>query len=323
MNEEFVNIMNNLGKNNIPFIFIIDFHCVKSLIIPIAEIDRQTILFDFCGKSNYQQLGNEKPDNLVFEKFPIEYGKYKRRFDRAYENILFGNSYLLNLTCPTTVNTNLSLKEIFFCSQAKYKLWLKDRFVVFSPETFVRIGENRISSYPMKGTIDAAIENARQKILSDKKELAEHNTIVDLIRNDLSMVAEKVRVEKFRYIEKLQTNNKDLLQVSSKISGKLPFGWESRIGSIMRQILPAGSISGAPKRKTVEIIREAEQYERGFYTGVMGYYEDSRVDSAVMIRYIENDSGNMVFKSGGGITAQSDPKKEYEEMIDKVYVPFV
>ena len=86
-------------------------------------------------------------------------------------------------------------------------------------------------------------------------------------------------------------------------------------------MLPAGSISGAPKRKTVEIIREAETYERGFYTGVMGYFDGETLDSAVMIRFLEQDGDRFIFKSGGGITFQSRARDEYEEMISKIYVP--
>jgi len=109
----------------------------------------------------------------------------------------------------------------------------------------------------MKGTIDAAVENAVSIIINDKKELAEHYTIVDLIRNDLNMVAKKVRVDRFRYIDEIKTIRKNLLQVSSQISGELTPDWHNRIGDILFTLLPAGSISGAPKKKTVEIIKDA------------------------------------------------------------------
>ena len=87
-------------------------------------------------------------------------------------------------------------------------------------------------------------------------------------------------------------------------------------------MLPAGSITGAPKKKTVEIIREAETYRRGFYTGVMGYFDGNNLDSGVLIRFLEQGEDNrMIFKSGGGITFQSDVNDEYDEMKKKVYVP--
>jgi len=90
----------------------------------------------------------------------------------------------------------------------------------------------------------------------------------------------------------------------------------------LMKLLPAGSISGAPKPSTLQIINDAEGYERGYYTGIMGYFDGQNFESAVMIRYIENENGKFVFKSGGGITTKSDVQSEYQEIIDKVYLPF-
>ncbi len=87
------------------------------------------------------------------------------------------------------METNLTLQEIFSGSKAPFKLYIEDELVVFSPERFIRISGNSISSNPMKGTIDARIPGAHAKLTSDRKEDAEHNTIVDLIRNDLSTIA--------------------------------------------------------------------------------------------------------------------------------------
>jgi para-aminobenzoate synthetase component 1 len=173
----------------------------------------------------------------------------------------------------------------------------------------------------MKGTIDAAVENAEEEILNNFKETAEHNTIVDLIRNDLNSVAKNVNVEKFRYLESVKTHEKELLQVSSKITGILPPDYPSRIGAILFSMLPAGSICGAPKRKTVEIILKNERYRRGYYTGIAGWFDGSELESTVLIRFIEKTRRGFVFKSGGGITHFSQAELEYQEMIDKVYVP--
>jgi para-aminobenzoate synthetase component 1 len=87
------------------------------------------------------------------------------------------------------------------------------------------------------------------------------------------------------------------------------------------KLLPAGSISGAPKTKTVEIIRQAEQEKRGYYTGVVGYFDGKNLDCGVMIRFIEKQNGTFFYRSGGGITTQSIAEAEYQETIDKVYVP--
>ena len=196
-------------------------------------------------------------------------------------------------------------------------------FVCFSPETFIRIKGGRIYSYPMKGTLDASLPDAEKQLMEDEKEAAEHATIVDLIRNDLSRVAEDVKVDKYRYIDVLHTNKGDILQTSSEISGRLPEDYRHHLGEILAAQLPAGSITGAPKAKTMQIIHEAEGYDRGFYTGIMGIYDQGELNSAVMIRFIEEeDEDRKYFKAGGGITSKSDCRKEYEEVIQKIYLPF-
>lgn len=315
-----IQLMNEYGKSKIPFLFVIDFEMKHPIVLQLNEVDPSILLFNINGKRNYNiEL---KPGNsILFQKHPINIEEYKAVFKKVRAEINAGNTYLLNLTFPTKIDTNLTLEEIFFLSRAEYKLLYKNKFVVFSPESFVKISGGSISSFPMKGTIDASIENAEQIILNDPKETAEHNTIVDLIRNDLSMVAKNVHVVKFRYIEKIITNDKTLLQVSSKITGRLEDDFYSRIGEIIFDLLPAGSISGAPKKKTVEIIKEYEIYSRGFYTGVFGYFDGSSLDSGVMIRFIENTNDGLIYKSGGGITFMSNPESEYQELIDKVYVP--
>ena len=317
-----VQLMNEYGKNKIPFLFVIDFDMKQPIVLRLDEIDPAILRYNINGKRNYNNdLKSGNP--ILFEKIPVVFKKYKTVFDKVMSEINSGNTYLLNLTFPTKIKTNLTLEQIFSLSRADYKLFYKDRFVVFSPESFVRIKDGLISSFPMKGTIDASIENAESIILSDPKETAEHNTIVDLIRNDLSIVAKNVRVEKFRYIGKITTTGKTLLQVSSKITGKLDDDFKANLGELFFNLLPAGSVSGAPKKKTVEIINEHEIYSRGFYTGVFGYFDGHLLDSGVMIRFIEKTTDGLIYKSGGGITFISNPEAEHQELIDKVYVPII
>jgi para-aminobenzoate synthetase component I len=315
-----VQLMNEYGKDKIPFLFIIDFEMKQPVVIKLSEVNPSSFLFNINGEKNYD-VKIELNDSILFEKYPVSYEKYNAVYEDILKEINVGNTYLINLTFPTKINTNLTLEQIFLFSRAEYRLLYKNKFVVFSPESFVKISDGIISSFPMKGTIDASIENAEQIILNDPKEIAEHNTIIDLIRNDLSMVSKNVRLERYRYVEKIITNNKILLQVSSKISGELENDFSRRIGEIIFNLLPAGSISGAPKKKTVDIIKSSEIYSRGFYTGVFGYFNGSSLDSGVMIRFIEKTDEELIFKSGGGITFMSSPESEYQEMIDKVYVP--
>lgn len=323
LNKSFVHQLNQLGKQKTPFVFIIDFDITEaSQIIPLSELkDSKAIQFNINGISNFDSNNELFQKTVQLEKYPIDYERYKKAFEYCIEELNYGNSYLLNLTFPTRIECNLTLQEIFKFSQAKYKLYFKNKFVCFSPETFIQIKNGVISSNPMKGTSLANSENAATDLLNNKKEYAEHATIVDLIRNDLNRVAKKIKVEEFRYLDYIPTHNGELIQVSSKISGQLPDNYQENIGDILSKLLPAGSITGAPKRKTIEIIKTAEQYERGFYTGVFGYFDGQNLDSAVMIRFIENIDEKLYFKSGGGITNQSNPKAEYQELIDKVYVP--
>jgi para-aminobenzoate synthetase component 1 len=319
--EKAIKTMNILGDAKIPFLFIIDFEMKQPIIYKMEDIP-ENLLFDINGINNYKSENTfNKHLPFYFTKKPVAFDNYQQAFNKVIDHLNYGNTYLLNLTLPTSIETDLSLQSIFYRSKARYKLCYKDEFVVFSPEIFVQIQENLITSYPMKGTIDANIPNAADIILGDEKETAEHYTIVDLIRNDLSMVAKNVKVEKFRYIEHLITSDKHLLQLSSKISGELPSDYTKHIGDIIFRLLPAGSISGAPKKKTIEIIHEVEPYNRGYYTGIMGYFDGKNLDSGVMIRFIEKTPQGLIYKSGGGITTMSDVNKEYQELIDKVYVP--
>jgi para-aminobenzoate synthetase component I len=254
-----------------------------------------------------QGFGTELPPEFRFEAVPMAFPRYEKAFSLVKKHILHGNSFLLNLTFPTPVKTDLTLQQIFHAGAAPYRLLYGDRFVVFSPETFVTIGGNTIRSFPMKGTIDAALPDAERRLLENEKELWEHNTIVDLIRNDLSMVSADVRVARFRYVDRIRTHRGELLQVSSEIEGRLGGGWRSGLGELLLRMLPAGSISGAPKRKTVEIIAEAEGEPRGFFTGIFGIFDGEAVDSAVMIRYIERvDAGNAVGRDAGNDTVNVD-----------------
>ncbi|MCU7617395.1 aminodeoxychorismate synthase component I [Chryseobacterium sp. PBS4-4] len=312
--------MDELSLQKVPFFFITDFLVDQIEIYTEEQLEKKGLLIDF------QNFKNTKPTEELHKKtewksFPETIESFKKGFDKVQKNIRLGNSYLVNYTRKTKIETNLTLEEIFYHSRAKYKVLYKDFFVFFSPETFVKISDNKILTYPMKGTIDASLPNAEEILKNDKKEKAEHYTVVDLLRNDLSMVADDVKVDKFQHIDFLKTQQKDLFAMSSEISGNLKPEFQGKIGSIMRKLLPAGSILGAPKPKTLEITLEAEGFDRGFYTGVCGWFDGENLDSCVMIRFIEKENDTLYFKSGGGITHMSTLEDEYQEMKNKIYVP--
>ena len=318
--QDFINTLNRWGREQIPFLFVIDFEFEKPTAIRLDELGSENIQFSFPGFKHCKEASRSAQVSLL-QKRPESFELYQKKFNSVFAHLNYGDSYLTNLTVKTEIGIQGDFDALFHAARAPYKLLFRDEFLVFSPESFVKIREGKIYSYPMKGTIDAATDNASQTILSDPKELAEHVTIVDLIRNDLSQVAHNVRVNRFRYIEEINTNSKNLLQVSSEIVGDLQENFRHKLGDLLAKLLPAGSVSGAPKPKTLEIIAEAEGEPRGYYTGIFGYFDGTDLDSAVMIRFIERDGDNFFYRSGGGITTQSSASLEYQEVIDKVYLP--
>uniref|UniRef100_UPI004048A992 aminodeoxychorismate synthase component I n=1 Tax=Aliarcobacter sp. TaxID=2321116 RepID=UPI004048A992 len=314
--------LNKFGFEKEPFLFVLSYDLKEFYIEKLSSLP-DSIKFQLNSKE-HQKIKIDK--KITIKKFPITFEEYEKKFNYIQEEIKSGNSYLLNLTSQSKIKTNLSLNEIYDFVDAKFKLRFENKdndFVCFSPERFVEIKKNKIFTYPMKGTIDASIPNAQARILGDTKEMAEHTMVVDLLRNDLGIVGKKVRVDKFRYIDKINAGDKKLLQVSSKISAHLEENWHERIGDIITSILPAGSITGTPKKKTVEILENIEGYNRDFYTGIFGVFDGVNLDSSVMIRFIQKEkNGEIFYKSGGGITCDSNVNLEYQELIDKIYLPF-
>ena len=308
--------LDRLFRKKTPCIVISDFEGEKLEVYTLKEAKEAGI--EFCIDHNR----THRAHTLSLTKKPSSFDAYNAKFQHVIEEIKSGNTYLLNLTQPTPIELhNTTLEEIFLHANAPYKIKYKNRFVCFSPETFIQIQNNTVTTFPMKGTIDATLPNAAETILADQKEMAEHVMVVDLLRNDLGIVADQIKVEQFRYITRIDTSEKSLLQVSSKINGVLPKEWRENFSSVFLPLLPAGSISGTPKKKTVELIKKIENYERGFFSGVFGYFDGENFDSCVMIRFIEKTPHGYIYKSGGGITIESHAMAEYREMLDKVYIP--
>lgn len=298
-----------------PFLFIISYDKTQIFAQKLSELSGE-IAYSFNCEARVD-LG--KKANLV--KYPVDFKTYANSFRQVIEEIKSGNTYLLNLTFRSKIETSLSFSEIFAQANAPYKLLIDDKFVCFSPECFVKIEDNTISTYPMKGTIDASVTNAKEQILNNIKETAEHTMIVDLMRNDLNMVAIKTAVPKFRYIDKIKAGDKELLQVSSEIKAQLSDNWHKNLGRILDKLTPAGSISGTPKQSTLKIIDRVESFSRGLYCGVFGVYDGKSLKSAVMIRAIVKEGNKLYYHSGGGITLDSNLEMEYQELLDKIYLP--
>lgn len=229
----------------------------------------------------------------------------------------YGFSYLVNYCSQSEVSISRSIQTLFDQSAAPFTVWFEDHFISFSPEAFVNVTGNLIETTPMKGT---GFDGAR--LLADQKEQAEHATVVDLLRNDLGRVAENITVGEYRYLTEIpQRDGRTLYQTSTRITGEMPTGWRATIGEWLPKLLPAGSISGAPKKKTLELIHKYESEQRGFFTGVAVLFDGQNLMSSVLIRYLDLAARPLKFRSGAGITIYSDPEEEYQEILNKVYIP--
>ena len=302
-----------------PFFFLLDFELGKPRFYTEDDwVHRGTVAFDFPGQPDLNRAATEVP---TLRSQPIGTARYREAFAVIQDGLQRGDSFLTNLTFPTPIELSADLPTVYRAVEAKYRVLLPHEFVCFSPETFVTIdGAGYIATSPMKGTA-ADTPTDRTALLSDPKEVAEHATIVDLLRNDLSQVARGVRVTDYRYLRATDRQGGALVQTSSDIGGQLPADWRSSLGSILLRLLPAGSVSGAPKSATLDLIRQAEGQPRGYYCGVAGCYDGQRLDTCVLIRCIVRRGGRYYFHSGGGITARSEWQREYRELNAKIRLP--
>ncbi|MDR1985989.1 MAG: anthranilate synthase component I family protein [Treponema sp.] len=189
-----------------------------------------------------------------------------------------------------------------------------------SPETMVKLVGNQVFTFPLAGTRprgktpaeDAALE---QDLLGDPKELAEHTMLVDLGRNDLGKIAAfgSVQVEKYRSVEKFS----HVMHIGSTVQGVLREG-RTALDAI-DAVLPAGTLSGAPKIRACQIINELENNKRGIYGGAIGYLGFSgAMDTCIAIRLVFKKNGKVFIRSGAGIVADSVPEREFEECSNKL-----
>ncbi|MDD2634456.1 MAG: aminodeoxychorismate synthase component I [Bacteroidales bacterium] len=313
--------INKASSQQTPFFFAINYEMSEGLFID-NPLNQSEALFHFKGIANKSSKQAVR-QNIELTVYPIAKEEYRLMFELAQQGLKSGEINVINLTARTPISTNINCSEMFFRSQSPYRIYVPGKFICFSPERFVKIENGIISSNPMKGTIDASIPNAEQVVLHDSKEIAEHTATVQLVSEELSSVAHNVGIKRFRYIDQIESQNRTLLQVSSEIVGKLPNDYMSRMGDIIFSLLPAASITGSPKTKTIEYISLAEVQPRGYYCGIAGYFDGKTLDTTVLIRFIEIDGKNMFFRSGGGVTIDSICEKEYQEVLDKIYLPII
>ena len=187
-----------------------------------------------------------------------------------------------------------------------------------SPETLVKLQDGRLYTFPLAGTRprgateeDAALE---RELLADEKELSEHNMLVDLGRNDLGKISKFGSVSVEKYMSVLRFSH--VMHIGSTVTGEI---CEGKTGlDAINAVLPAGTLSGAPKIRAMQIIDELEQNKRGIYGGAIGYLDfTGNMDTCIAIRIAYKKNGKVFICSGAGIVAGSDPESEYQECLNK------
>jgi len=188
-----------------------------------------------------------------------------------------------------------------------------------SPETLVKLNNGRLYTFPLAGTrprgqTDEDDIKLEEELLSDAKELSEHNMLVDLGRNDLGKISRfgSVKVEKYMSVERFS----HVMHLGSTVSGESLEDKDAL--DAVNAVLPAGTLSGAPKIRAMQIINELENNKRGIYGGAIGYLDfTGNMDTCIAIRIAFKKNGKVFVRSGAGIVADSVPEKEYEECINK------
>jgi len=244
------------------------------------------------------------------------------RVERAQEHIREGDVFQVVVAQRATRPTSASAVELYRAlrrvnpSPYLFLLELGDLALVgSSPETVVKCAGRRAELNPIAGTISPG-EGDAAALLSSEKDRAEHTMLVDLGRNDLSRVCVpgSVRVERFMEAERYS----HVTHLVSEVVGELRDGITPF--ELLRATFPAGTVSGAPKVRAMQIISELEQYRRGIYAGAVGYFlpETAELDTCIAIRTLWLRDGVAHLQAGGGIVADSDPAAEHEECLAKL-----
>ena len=253
--------------------------------------------------------------------------EYLAKIDRVKWHIREGDIYQANFTCRFDGHCRLDpfvaylrLRRLNPSFYGAYLDFGDYQILSSSPERMFHWRDDRITSSPIKGTIAhgqtlAETERNLHHLLHSEKDRAELLMIVDLVRNDLGRFAStgSVIVENLYRSELLSS----MIHLVADISARTKAG--CALGDVFKSILPGGSVTGAPKRRAVEILRELEATPRWVYTGAIGYVGAGRADFNIAIRTMIHESGCYHIHAGGGIVADSQPEAEYEEMLLKAH----
>ena len=228
-----------------------------------------------------------------------------RQFSSPYEGSLINPYRVLRTTNPSPYMVYMKIDD--------------EEIMSTSPETLVRLENGRLTTFPVagsrpRGTTEEEDQELEADLLSDEKELSEHNMLVDLGRNDLGRISkfDSVEVTKYMMIHKYSK----IMHICSQVEGDIKDDCDAL--SAIESVLPAGTLSGAPKIRACEIIEELESEERGVYGGALGYLDfTGNMDTCIAIRMAVKKDGRVYVQAGGGIVADSIPENEYRESANK------
>lgn len=252
---------------------------------------------EYC--SNVEQVKEHIVQGDVFQLV------YSRQFKGPYEGSLLSAYRMLRTTNPSPYMVYMNIDG--------------DEIISTSPETLVRLQEGRLFTFPVagsrpRGATDEEDERLQSELMADEKELSEHDMLVDLGRNDLGRISKFGTVEVTEY----QTIHKysKIMHICSQVEGDIRDDCDGL--SALQSVLPAGTLSGAPKIRACEIIEELETEPRGIYGGALGYIDfTGNLDTCIAIRMAAKKNGTVYVQAGGGIVADSVPEMEYEESANK------
>ncbi len=279
--------------------------------------------------------GAVEPEHEIASEFALNEAEYTRRIAAIHELIRAGDVYQLNFTAPLRIETHHNAAALYARLRARQPVdygaflhWERGRFIQsFSPELFFRVEDHdhgrRIVTRPMKGTAPRGRTTREDReiaawLRNDPKNRSENVMIVDLLRNDLGRVARtgSVRAERLFEVERLST----LWQMTSTVSAEL----RPEVGfhEIFRALFPSGSVTGAPKVRSMQLLAGLEDTPRGVYTGAIGFFSPRETVFNVAIRTLELESGrggdmHGIMGAGSGIVIDSDAAAEYRECLLK------
>lgn len=287
----------------------------------LVELDSMKALLSKAEACGAKPLGIISPFKPLFDK-----AAFCRMVDKAKGYIRNGDIFQVVLSNRLSADADGSLLDTYRvlrkANPSPYMFYFSSDDVEIagaSPETLVKLKDGELYTFPLAGTRprgESAIEDERleKELFADEKERAEHNMLVDLGRNDIGKISRfgTVSVEKYMNIEKFS----HVMHIGSTVKGQIREDKDAM--DAVDAVLPAGTLSGAPKIRACEIINNLENNKRGIYGGAIGYIAFSgNMDTCISIRLAFKKNGKIFVRSGAGIVADSDPEKEYEECIHK------